>query len=140
MIDIWGIIAFAKAGAHSKISNAQQQYITRLWNVKHPRAYLENAHTEQRIAGTRQLEFSEIGIEFMMNALRLTEGFPTRLFIEHAGVPISTITSQLRAAEKNGWIEWNIERIRPTTTGKRYLNDVLQLFLPEDKQVPKQNI
>ncbi len=118
------------AGAHAKISDAQQQCITRLHKTKHPNAYL---NTNQRIAGETRLSRQDTAFEFMMNALRQCEGFPTALFTEHTGLPISIIVPQLKKAEELELITWDIQQIRPTERGQRYLNDLLMLFLPDDR-------
>ena len=66
----------------------------------------------------------------MLNALRLTEGFPAALFEERTGLPLDTIEPALRMAETKGLVARGTEVIRPTETGRRLLNDLLQLFLP----------
>jgi len=71
--------------------------------------------------------------EFMMNALRLTEGFPVALFAERTGLPITAAEKPLAQAEARGLIERDHERIRPTELGRRFLNDLLQMFLAGDK-------
>ena len=119
------------AGAHGKISDAQHQRITRSWKVKNPRDYLAKAATPARIGGTQALQRNDVGLEFMMNALRLTDGFPVALFAEHTGQPISIAKQGLQQAEEKGLIEWDIHTIRPTELGRRFLNDLLGLFLIE---------
>jgi len=118
------------AGAHSKISNAQYQNITREWRVKNPRDYMTKVPNNDHIGGTQILSRQDIGLEFMMNALRLSDGFDIEVFNRHTGCQINLIDSALNQAEKNGWINRDINRITPTYTGKRYLNDVMALFVP----------
>ena len=117
------------AGAHGKISNAQHQQIERIWKVKHPADYLENASNEKRIAGRQILTPQRAGFDFMLNALRLNDGVPTPLFSAHTGLPINTIEEALRAAEEKELLEWDIHHLRPTELGRRYLNNLLELFL-----------
>jgi putative oxygen-independent coproporphyrinogen III oxidase len=117
------------AGAHSKITDAQQQSITRSWKIKHPAAYMENAATRNRIGNNDTLTPHEAGLEFMMNALRLTNGFPVALFFQHTGLPITIIEEPLEQAEKKGFIERDIKTIRPTERGRRFLNELLTLFV-----------
>jgi coproporphyrinogen III oxidase-like Fe-S oxidoreductase len=64
------------------------------------------------------------------NALRLTEGVPAALFQERAGVPLSCIDDRLREAETRGLLVRDARRIAPTPLGQRFLNDLLQIFLP----------
>lgn len=119
------------AGAHGKISDAAQQSITRRSKQKQPQAYIDSAGTEKSILTNEIITTKDIGFEFMLNALRLTEGFPTPLFYQHAGLPISHIDKALQQAEQLELITWDIHRICPTEKGQRYLNSLIELFLPD---------
>ena len=119
----FGDYAGIGAGAHGKLSFADR--ITRHERAKQPREYLGDA---QMI--TRVLELKEIPFEFMLNALRLVEGFPAQLFSERTGLPAATVESALRMAEGKGLIERDLKRIRPTARGRRFLDDLVGLFLP----------
>ncbi len=118
------------AGAHGKISNAQFQTITRHAKLRAPHDYVEHAGSDKRSSHRNQLSHSDIGFEFMLNALRLQDGFPSSLFSAHTGLPITVMESQLKQAEEQELIEWSATHIRPTEKGKIYLNNLLQLFLP----------
>jgi oxygen-independent coproporphyrinogen-3 oxidase len=83
------------------------------------------AQTDQSVAA------AEIPFEFMMNALRLNDGFAVALFEERAGMPLTTVLPALDEAERRGFIERDHQRIAPTELGRRFLNDLLQIFLPE---------
>jgi putative oxygen-independent coproporphyrinogen III oxidase len=125
------------AGAHSKISF--QDKIVRQMRYKHPRQYLESAKAkntcfENLIAVHQEVNSQERAFEFMMNALRLTSGFDPRLFHAHTGLPISSMQEKLVEAEQRELIVWSHDRIFPTLTGRRFLNDLLQIFLPMSKQ------
>ena len=120
------------AGAHGKLSNAAEQKITRSWKVKQPQDYLNKAMSNNRVSGEKILSRDDATFEFMMNALRLNEGFDTEIFQCHVGMPISIIEKSLKQAEEKGWIDWQLKRIRPTTSGRQYLNNLLELFMPED--------
>jgi coproporphyrinogen III oxidase-like Fe-S oxidoreductase len=72
----------------------------------------------------------DLGFEFMMNALRLAEGFEVALFSERTGLPISAVEQPLQEAAGRGLITRDHVRIAPTRRGQRFLNDLLQLFLP----------
>ncbi|MGD8811743.1 MAG: radical SAM family heme chaperone HemW, partial [Thioalkalispiraceae bacterium] len=119
------------AGAHEKITLPQQQKIERQWKVKQPRQYLECAASASRIQGQRLLSRQDAAFEFMLNALRLTDGFEIALFSEHTGLQIPIIEKPLREAQQKNWIEWQTHRIKPTSKGMQYLNDLVSLFLPE---------
>ena len=67
----------------------------------------------------------------MMNALRLTEGFALSLFNERTGLPLSAILPALEQAEQRGWLVREHGLVRPTLLGQRFLNELLEVFLPE---------
>lgn len=115
------------AGAHSKLSFHDR--IVRQARVKHPRQYLDLAGTPQAIAESRQLGRRDLPFEFMMNALRLTEGVPKSLFTARTGLPLSAAASAIDEAETRGLLTQDMTHIRPTERGRRYLNDLLQIFL-----------
>ena len=119
------------AGAHGKITNADAQTISRRWKIKRPTAYLNHVHSEERLGGMQVLSENDASLEFMMNALRLQQGFPTELFMQHTGLPLSIIEQPLRKAEEKGWIQWQKDRIEPTEKGQCFLNDLLGLFLAD---------
>lgn len=119
------------AGAHGKITDAQHQTIIRLAKCRHPQEYISNAGTPLVIQSERDVNRQEVGLEFMMNALRLTDGFETSLFSTYAGQPISLIEAPLKRAEESGFIEWTTTRIRPTEKGRQFLNDLLELFIDD---------
>lgn len=121
------------AGAHGKITNAQSQTITRYWKLKQPAQYLANAHSEHRIGGTKQLTPSDTVLEFMMNALRLRNGFDIQLFIQHTGLDQDRLEASLHTAIKNNWIDYNNNHIRATELGQQFLNDLLTVFVPDDQ-------
>ena len=81
------------------------------------------------IGGEQKLSRHDAVAEFMLNALRLVEGFPSPLFQERAGFPISACEPGLAQAERKGLIEWDARTIRPTPQGRRYLNNLLELFV-----------
>ena len=117
------------AGAHGKLSSA-----TRIWREareRHPSAYLDGIARGEAIAETREVGVRELPFEFMMNALRLTEGFATPLFAERTGLALETIEPQLIAARERGLIEADRAHIRPTVAGQRFLNDLLQMFMED---------
>ncbi|MCI0401832.1 MAG: radical SAM family heme chaperone HemW [Gammaproteobacteria bacterium] len=117
------------AGAHSKITTVQGGQITRFSKRRQPSTYLARAGTPDVIDGKRVLTRDDVVLEFMMNALRLTQGFETALFADHTGFPVSAVAEELRTAKAKKLIEWDEHRIRPTELGKQFLNDLLCLFL-----------
>jgi coproporphyrinogen III oxidase-like Fe-S oxidoreductase len=119
------------AGAHGKISFPGR--IVRQARVKHPERYMEAAAGGAAVNEEHEVAAQAVGFEFMMNALRLNGGFPARWFEERAGMPLTTVLRALDEAERRGLIARDHERIAPTALGQRFLNDLLQLFLPDGR-------
>jgi oxygen-independent coproporphyrinogen-3 oxidase len=119
------------AGAHSKISFADR--IARSSRVRAPADYMRRVREHTQLAETRELTSAELPFEFMLNLLRLTEGFEVPLFSERTGLPISAAEPALAAAEAKGLIARDHRRIVPTERGRRFLNDLQLLFLPEER-------
>ncbi|MGH8641828.1 MAG: radical SAM family heme chaperone HemW [Burkholderiales bacterium] len=117
------------AGAHGKLSFPGR--VVREMRVKHPERYLEDAERGSPIQERREVAPSEIPFEFMMNALRLNQGFVAGLFEERAGLPFTAVLRELDEAERRGLIERDHAHIAPTQLGRRFLNDLLQIFLRE---------
>lgn len=117
------------AGAHGKISLPDR--IVRQAKHRHPQAYMEKAVQGNAIQSEHDVAVKDLGFEFMMNALRLVDGFEVSLFQERTGLPMTLIERPLRQAEEKGLIERDFLRIRPTELGQRFLNDLLELFLPQ---------
>ena len=114
------------AGAHGKVSYPDR--ITRHARAKQPAEYLAMADT---LVEQREITAAELPLEFMLNALRLVEGFETALFTERTGLPLARIEGRLQEAEARGLIERDWKRIRPTERGRLFLNDLLALFLDD---------
>ncbi len=119
------------AGAHAKITDAPEQRIRRVSKTRGPRDYLEHAADSGRIAEQRTLGVADTGLEFMMNALRLNEGFAPRLFAEHAGLPLAQFEQPLARAGELGLLERGDDFVRASARGRRFLDDLLALFLPD---------
>ena len=113
------------AGAHGKVSFRER--VTRHARVKQPRDYLQARGGT--LAEQRQVRPAELPFEFMLNALRLIEGFPVGLFQARTGLPIGSIEPALVLAEQKGLIERDWRRIRPSERGRRFLNELVELFL-----------
>jgi oxygen-independent coproporphyrinogen-3 oxidase len=116
------------AGAHGKITSPDR--IVRQVRVKHPEGYMKAAGQGSPVQEERGVEAGDLGFEFMMNALRLNEGFPARLFEERTGLPLTAVLRELDEAERREFIVRDHERIVPTLLGRRFLNELLQIFLP----------
>ena len=123
------------AGAHGKISFPDR--VTREMRFKQPEAFMDNAVVGTGIQEENTIARSELPFEFMLNALRLTGGFDAALFGERTGLPLTAINRQLDEAEQRGLIERDIKHIRPTEKGQLFLNDLLEMFLPDSADRPR---
>jgi putative oxygen-independent coproporphyrinogen III oxidase len=112
------------AGAHGKISFSDR--VTRHEQARQPAEYLEGASRKDSTVPARELPF-----EFMLNALRLVEGFETALFSQRTGLPLAAIAVPLEQAAGRGLIEPDPRRVRPSARGQRFLNELLTLFLSD---------
>ncbi|KQX96772.1 coproporphyrinogen III oxidase [Massilia sp. Root133] len=117
------------AGAHSKLSFPHR--VLRQARYKQPASFMEAAGKGNAVAEEHELARADLGFEFMLNALRLTEGFDPNLFGERTGMPINAIEKDLNAAEAKGLIYRDFRVIRPTVLGQRFLNDLQEMFLAE---------
>ncbi len=118
-------------GAHGKISSADSGRIVRRCKQKHPAKYLEASSAQEQLAEQADIEMEATALEFLMNALRLKEGFAIPLFELHTGVPLDRWQKPLDQALEKGLIEQAGLSLRCTKEGFDWLNDTLELFLPD---------
>ncbi|WP_432697242.1 radical SAM family heme chaperone HemW [Marinobacterium sp. YM272] len=116
------------AGAHGKLSRIDNGslVILRRHKIRQPAAYLDPA---RRIAGSAVIDPEDLPFEFMLNALRLSDGVDTRLFSERTGLNFSAIEPITDQARSQGLLQESPERLAPTPQGKLFLNDLLALFM-----------
>ncbi|PPU77602.1 radical SAM family heme chaperone HemW [Xanthomonas sp. NCPPB 1638] len=117
------------AGAHGKISSGAQQQVLRRWKHKHPQSYLASAGTEASIGGDDSVPRERLPFEYMLNLLRLHEGFRLGDFEACTGLPAAAIAAPLAQAVAQGWLVEHDGRVLPTELGRRFTNDVVELFL-----------
>lgn len=115
------------AGAHAKLSSPGGR-IQRTWKTRLPKDYLDPAKAFQ--AGARELDADELPFEFLMNALRLTDGVPAGLYPQRTGLPLADLAASRREAEAQGLLQADPARLAATPKGQLFLNDLLQRFLP----------
>src|ERR1051325_54449 len=116
------------AGAHGKIS--QPKSVVRIAKTRHPDSYLRDAGTERARSTVTSLTPEDLICEFMLNALRLYHGCPARVFSERTGLPIEIVSAPLEKARNRNLVDVSAGCIRATELGRRFLNDLLMLFLP----------
>lgn len=115
------------AGAHAKLSSPGGR-IQRTWKTRLPKDYLDPAKAFQ--AGARELDADELPFEFLMNALRLTDGVSAGLYPQRTGLPLADLAASRREAEAQGLLQADPARLAATPKGQLFLNDLLQRFLP----------
>lgn len=115
------------AGAHSKITNLSHQTVTRFWKVKHPKAYLDTSASF--IAETNPVSPQALPFEFMLNALRLYEPVSKQLFMQRTGLSLDTISQPIEQAVEKGLLKMSRDHFEVTPMGRRFLNDLVGLFL-----------
>ena len=116
------------AGAHSKLSYPHR--VVRQVRWREPQTYMAQALAGRAVSNDEEVARKALPFEFMLNALRLREGFPLALFTERTGLPLSAIDAALTRAAERGLIECDLEAVRPTARGFDFLNDIQSLFLP----------
>ena len=116
------------AGAHGKLSFPHR--VVRQVRLRDPAAYLAGAEAGRAIASENEVARAELPFEFMLNALRLRDGFELARFAERTGLPLSAVARPLQEAERLGLVERDLHHVRPTGRGFDFLNDLLELFLP----------
>jgi putative oxygen-independent coproporphyrinogen III oxidase len=117
------------AGAHSKLSFPHR--VLRQARYKQPASFIEAARQGNAVHEEHEIAREDMGFEFMLNTLRLTDGFAPNLFGERTGMTINAIDGALDAAEAKGLIYRDFKLIRPTEMGQRFLNDLQEMFLAE---------
>lgn len=113
------------AGAHGKISRSDNGNITRNWKHRQPQMYMESSG---KIAGQNILTNSDLVFEFMLNALRLKQGFELDLFAAHTGLSADLLQPTLALAQHKELLEYDTTHVKPGDLGYRFLNDLINLF------------
>jgi oxygen-independent coproporphyrinogen-3 oxidase len=116
------------AGAHGKLSFPHR--VVRQVRWREPETYMARTEAGSAIASEVEVARAELPFEFMLNALRLRDGFELSRFAERTGMPSSAIERPLDLAERQGLVERDLRTVRPTARGFDFLNDLVALFLP----------
>ncbi|MBE7366501.1 radical SAM family heme chaperone HemW [Ramlibacter pallidus] len=117
------------AGAHGKLSFPHR--IVRQVRFREPRLYMENALAGNAVAQDDEVARGDLPFEFMLNALRLKDGFLLQDFVERTGLPLSAIAKPLEQAQAKGLVERDLARVKPTERGFDFLSDLQALFLAD---------
>ena len=117
------------AGAHSKLSFAHR--VVRQVRWREPKLYMSKALAGTPLAQESEVSRADLPFEYMLNALRLREGFKLQEFAERTGLPLSVLQPGLDAAERRGFIQRDLTHVQPTELGFDFLNDLQALFLAD---------
>ena len=117
------------AGAHSKLSFAHR--VVRQVRLRDPARYMEGALAGLAIAQDDDVRRADLPFEYMLNALRLRDGFSLQDFVERTGAPLSAIEPGLKQAQARGLIAREGLKIQPTERGFDFLSDLQSLFLAD---------
>jgi len=98
---------------------------------REPRLYMDSALAGDAVTQETEVSRTDLPFEFMLNALRLRDGFKLQDFSEKTGLPVTAIERALEEAERKGLIERDLVRVKPTDRGFDFLNDLQELFLPQ---------
>ena len=119
------------AGAHGKLTLGADQSILRRWKTRHPADYLAKAGSAAAIGGDEAIAPQRRPFDYMLNALRLVDGFALTEFEARTGLPRDAIAAELATALDRGWIRIDGDHVAPTDLGQRFTNDVISLFLAD---------
>ena len=117
------------AGAHSKLSFAHR--VVRQVRAREPRLYMEKALAGDAVVGVEEVARRDLPFEYMLNALRLREGFSLTDFCARTGLPLSSVDAALREGLARGWLAQDGAWVMPTGHGFDFLSDLQSLFLPD---------
>ena len=118
------------AGAHGKLSFPHR--VVRQVRWREPAAYMANALAGNAVSNAQEVARRDLPFEFMMNALRLREGFALDRFLQRTGLPLSAVQPALLKARGKGLIHWDetTDHVAPSARGFDFLSDLQALFLP----------
>jgi len=117
------------AGAHSKLSFAHRVVRQVRWHD--PKLYMDKALAGDAVTQETEVSRADLPFEFMLNALRLRDGFKLQDFTEKTGLPVTALQPGLDEAERTGLIERDLVHVKPTERGFDFLNDLQALFLAD---------
>ena len=117
------------AGAHSKLSFAHR--VVRQVRWREPKLYMDKALAGEAVTQESEVARADLPFEFMLNALRLRDGFALQDFAEKTGLPLTVLQPGLDEAERRGLVTRGLTHIRPTVRGFDFLNDLQALFLSD---------
>lgn len=121
------------AGAHGKLSFADRGEILRRSKQRHPKQYLKTAASSERVSQEQTVALHDTALEFMMNALRLIDGFPIPLYSLNTGTDLHSAQDVISKAIDDGLLEQTGMQLKPTPRGHDFLNELLERFMHTDQ-------
>lgn len=122
------------AGAHGKRTDTATGTVWRTRKRKHPQDFLRHAGQQAAIGAREPVHEADLVFEFMLNRLRLRTGFPMALFTSRTGLPVERVRPLLERAQARGLLVIDRNLVTTTTLGRRFLNDLLEIFLPDEAE------
>jgi len=119
------------AGAHAKLTNPADCSIERFQRIRDPEQYMQATAQGSAISQQHSVKPADRAFEFMLNALRLSDGFSQQLFSERTGLEYSYIETRVSELADMGLISIEGDLLSPTEQGRRYLNEMTERFLPD---------
>jgi putative oxygen-independent coproporphyrinogen III oxidase len=119
------------AGAHGKLTMANDQMVMRSVKQRHPTRFMRSAGTDECDLSRREVPSADLPFEFMLNALRLTDGFCPTLFSQRTGLGLELVQPIIERCQLDGLLEVSDELIRPSALGQRFLDDLTARFMPD---------
>ena len=116
------------AGAHGKVTSKDGS-IYRYWKQKQPKKYLDSANSADRLGNNEKIDKNALAFEFMLNALRLKNGFTEELFEQRTGLPINTLLPNLDKHSQQGLLMRSDGTVKPTNDGYRFIDSMLNDYL-----------
>jgi coproporphyrinogen III oxidase-like Fe-S oxidoreductase len=105
--------------------------VVRQVRFRDPARYMDNALAGHAVAQDEDVRRADLPFEYMLNALRLRDGFTLQDFQTRTGLPLTSIAKGLEAAERKGLIKRDLHHVRPTERGFDFLSDLQELFLAD---------
>lgn len=117
------------AGAHGKITDLTTKQVRRMWKTRNPKDYLDVS--QNFLAGTNIISAQDLPFEYMLNQLRLFSDVSLDKYQERTNLPVSSLLKPLNFAKSKGLLNYDTNHIYLTELGRRFLNDVIHIFLEQ---------
>ena len=117
------------AGAHGKISTLSTNKVERYWKPKNPESYLKAVLQKKSLSSVNRVTSSELPLEFLMNGLRLKNGFSENDYIQRTGLNIAGLEKGLKDCLEKALIIKQSKRFYCSPQGWNFLDAILEKFI-----------